>query len=113
MERPLRRSGAGRAHWGTRGVTIVGIQPDRIVQGRLYIEHAGRPGGKIDQAVRRATTTAWLFRTASERWRLPWSPSWLPAEILLRNYAVEAAARPVETGLAYDLPRDWGRGMLA
>lgn len=28
----------------------------------------------------------------------------LPTEIPVRNYAVEAAARPVETGLAYDLP---------
>ena len=48
----------------TRGVTIFGIQPDRIVRGRLYMEHVGRPGGNIDQAVRSATTTAWLFTTA-------------------------------------------------
>ena len=27
----------------------------------------GRPGGNIDQAVRRATTTAWLFTTAGGR----------------------------------------------
>jgi hypothetical protein len=44
-------------------VTIFGIQPDRIVRGRLYMEHVGRPGGNIDQAVRSATTTAWLFTT--------------------------------------------------
>jgi hypothetical protein len=73
------------------------------------MEHVGRPGGNIDQAVRRATTTAWLSTTAGEHWRLPWSPSRLPTEIPVRNYAAEAAPRPVETGLAYDLPPD-GRG---
>ena len=64
---------AGDAHWaewywhgtrvdGTRlemcGVTIFGIQHDRIVWGRLYLEDVDRSGGNIDQAVRRITTTA-------------------------------------------------------
>ena len=64
---------AGAAHWaewywhgtrvdGTRlemrGVTIFGIQHDRIVWGRLYLEDVDRSGGNIDQAVRRLTTTA-------------------------------------------------------
>jgi hypothetical protein len=64
---------AGDAHWaewywhgtrvdGTRlemrGVTIFGIQHDRIVWGRLYLEDVDRSGGNIDQAVRRMTTTA-------------------------------------------------------
>ena len=63
---------AGDAHWaewywhgtrvdGTRlemrGVTIFGIQHDRIVWGRLYLEDVDRSGGNIDQAVRRMTTT--------------------------------------------------------
>jgi hypothetical protein len=60
-------SSSGRAHWWTREGTILSIQPDRIVRDRLYVEHAGRPGGNIDQAVRRATTTAWLFTTAGGR----------------------------------------------
>jgi hypothetical protein len=42
----------------TRGVTIFGIQHDRIVWGRLYLEDVDRSGGNIDQAVRRLTTTA-------------------------------------------------------
>ena len=41
-----------------RGVTIFGIQHDRIVWGRLYLEDVDRSGGNIDQAVRRMTTTA-------------------------------------------------------
>jgi hypothetical protein len=64
---------AGDAHWaewywhgtrvdGTRlemrGMTIFGIQHDRIVWGRLYLEDVDRSGGNIDQAVRRMTTTA-------------------------------------------------------
>ena len=64
---------AGDAHWaewywhgtrvdGTRlemrGVTIFGIQHDRIVWGRLYLEDVDHAGGNIDQAVRRMTTTA-------------------------------------------------------
>jgi hypothetical protein len=64
---------AGDAHWaewywhgtrvdGTRlemrGMTIFGIQQDRIVWGRLYLEDVDRSGGNIDQAVRRMTTTA-------------------------------------------------------
>ena len=64
---------AGDAHWaewywhgtrvdGTRlemrGVTIFGIQHDRIVWGRLYLEDVDRSGGNIGQAVRRMTTTA-------------------------------------------------------
>ena len=91
-------------------MTIFGIQNDRIVRAGLCMEDAGRAGGNIDEAVRRATKTAWLFATAGGRWRLPWSLSRLPTEIPLRNYAVEAGARPVETGLAYDLPRDLGPG---
>jgi hypothetical protein len=34
----------------TRRVTIFGIQPDRIEKGRPCTEHAGLPGGNIDQA---------------------------------------------------------------
>jgi ketosteroid isomerase-like protein len=41
-----------------RGVTIFGIQHDRIVWGRLYMEDVDRSAGNIDQAVRRMTTTA-------------------------------------------------------
>ena len=41
-----------------RGVTILGIQHDRIVWGRLYLEDVDRSGGNIDQAVQRMTTTA-------------------------------------------------------
>ena len=41
-----------------RGVTILGIQHDRIVWGRLYLEDVDRSGENIDQAVRRMTTTA-------------------------------------------------------
>jgi hypothetical protein len=41
-----------------RGVTIFGVQHDRIVWGRLYLEDVDRSGGNIDQAVRRMTTTA-------------------------------------------------------
>ena len=41
-----------------RGVTIFGVQHDRIVWGRLYMEDADRSGGDIDQAVRRMTMAA-------------------------------------------------------
>ena len=40
-----------------RGVTIFGIQHNRIMSGRLYMEDVDRSGGNIDQAVRRMTTT--------------------------------------------------------
>jgi len=46
-----------------RGVTIFGIQHDRIERSRLYMEDVDRSGGNIDQAVRLMTTTAWLFTT--------------------------------------------------
>jgi len=43
-----------------RGVTIFGIDHDRILWGRLYLEDVDRSGGTIDQAVRRMTTAAEL-----------------------------------------------------
>ena len=64
MERPLRRFECGPGAPEMRGVTVFGIQRDRIVPGRLCMEDAGRPGGTIDQAVRRMTTIACLFTTA-------------------------------------------------
>ena len=69
----LRSAEAGDARWaewywhgtradGTRlemrGVTIFGIQHDRILCGQLYMEDVDRSGGNIDQAVRRMTMTA-------------------------------------------------------
>lgn len=69
----LRSAQAGDAHWaewywrGTRadgtplemrGVTIFGIQHDRILWGRLYMQDVDRSGGNIEQAVWRMTTTA-------------------------------------------------------
>ena len=75
----LRSAEAEDAHWaewywhgtradGTRlemrGVTIFGVQHDRILWGRLYLEDVDRSGGNIDQAVRRVTPTAWLVTTA-------------------------------------------------
>ena len=40
-----------------RGVTIFGIQDDRIVWARLYMEEVDRTGEGIDQAVREITTS--------------------------------------------------------
>jgi hypothetical protein len=82
-----------------RGVTIFGIQHDRIVRGRLYMEDVDRSCGNIDQLsgawkrppgclrLPEALAAAFAAATAAVR------------EIPLRNYAVEAAPA-VETGLA-------------
>ena len=63
MERPLRRFECGPGALEIRGVMIFGIQHDRIVRSRLYLQDVGRSGGNIDQAVRRMTATACLFTT--------------------------------------------------
>ena len=41
-----------------RGVTIFGVQDDRILWGRLFMDEVDRSGEGIDQAVREITTRA-------------------------------------------------------
>lgn len=41
-----------------RGVTIFGVQDDRILWGRLFMDEVDRSGEGIDQAVREITTSA-------------------------------------------------------
>ena len=41
-----------------RGVTIFGVQDDRILWGRLFMDEVDRSGEGIDQAVRDITTSA-------------------------------------------------------
>ena len=43
---------------GDAGVTIFGIQDDRILWGRLFMDEVDRSGEGIDQAVREITTSA-------------------------------------------------------
>jgi hypothetical protein len=51
---PRRRDTAGDAG----GVTIFGVQDDRIVWGRLFMDEVDRSGKGIDQAVREIATSA-------------------------------------------------------
>jgi hypothetical protein len=44
--------------WRCGGVTIFGVQDDRILWGRLFMDEVDRSGEGIDQAVREITTGA-------------------------------------------------------
>jgi hypothetical protein len=94
-------------------VTIFGIQHDRIVQvGSTWSTPAARAETSIRLSGARPRLPGCLRQPEGAGGCLGRRHG-LPTEIPVRNYAVETAARPVETGLAYDLPRDSGRGMLA
>ena len=41
-----------------RGVTIFGVQDDRILWGRLFMDEVDRSGKSIDQAMREIATSA-------------------------------------------------------
>jgi hypothetical protein len=95
------------AHWG-RGVTIFGTHPDRIVQGRPT---GRRPSGRKHRSgcPARPRQPGCLRLPEGAGGCLGRRHGCRPG-IPLRNYPAEAAARPVETGVAFRPPPAIGAG---